>query len=205
MEPLKTLRSKVAPILQNAIDTDIIFPARFLLLMDRVGLGKHAFADWRSADFPLDSAPWKGASVLVVGENFGTGSSREQAVWCLADLGVRCVIGRSFGEIFFSNCFKSGVLPIRLTAEEIAPVEAAAKAGEEIEIDVAAQEIRLPSGAVIGFDLDAHRKRMLLEGLDDIGLVLEDHSEEIAAFEKARPRWLELSRERLATLTGSSA
>lgn len=203
MTPLKTLRSTAAPVLQNAIDTDIIFPARFLLLMDRVGLGKHAFADWRGKDFPLDVAPWQGAEILVVGENFGTGSSREQAVWCLADLGIRCVIGRSFGEIFFSNCFKSGVLPIRLTEDEIAPVEAAAKAGEQVEIDVAAQEIHLSNDVVIPFTLDAHRKRMLLEGLDDIGLILEDHADEIAQFEQTRPAWLNLTRERFDALTGT--
>ncbi len=203
MELLKTLRSTAAPVLQNAIDTDIIFPARFLLLMDRVGLGKHAFADWRGKDFPLDVDPWKGAKILVVGENFGTGSSREQAVWCLADLGIRCVIGRSFGEIFFSNCFKSGVLPIRLADEDIAKVEAVAKAGEEIEIDVAAQVIRLPGEISIAFDLDAHRKRMLLDGLDDIGLVLKDHADEISRFEQSRPAWINLTRDKFDVLTGS--
>lgn len=204
MEPLKTLRSTAAPVLQNAIDTDIIFPARFLLLMDRVGLGKHAFADWRGNDFPLDIDPWKGAKILVVGENFGTGSSREQAVWCLADLGIRCVIGRSFGEIFFSNCFKSGVLPIRLADEDIAQVETAAQAGKEIEVNVEAQVIRLPGNASITFNLDDHRKRMLLEGLDDIGLVLEDHADEIASFEQSRPAWLNLTRKKLDALMLSS-
>ncbi|NVK32976.1 MAG: 3-isopropylmalate dehydratase small subunit [Rhodobacteraceae bacterium] len=202
MNPLRTLCSTAAPVLQNAIDTDVIFPARFLLLMDRDGLGKHAFADWRGTDFPLDTAPWKGSEILVVGENFGTGSSREQAVWCLADLGIRCVIGRSFGEIFFSNCFKSGVLPIRLAEGEITQVEAVAQAGKKIEIDVATQEIRLPDGVTLSFDLDAHRKRMLLEGLDDIGLVLEDHAAEITQFEKNRPNWLNLTRDRFDALTG---
>ena len=203
MAPLRTLRSKAAPVLQNAIDTDIIFPARFLLLMDRAGLGKHAFAEWRGADFPLDIEPWKGASILVVGENFGTGSSREQAVWCLADLGIRCIIGRSFGEIFFSNCFKNGVLPIRLKDDDIVQVETVAQAGEKIEVDVAEQVIRLPGDHTIAFDLDEHRKRMLLDGLDDIGLILKDHSDDIARFEKSRPAWLHLSRDRYDVLTGS--
>ncbi len=203
MEPLRTLRSTAAPVLQNAIDTDIIFPARFLLLMDRIGLGKHAFADWRGKDFPLDVDPWRGAKVLLVGENFGTGSSREQAVWCLADLGIRCIIGRSFGEIFFSNCFKSGVLPIRLDGEDIRRVEAAAQVGKEIEIDVPNQVIRLDGDLSIAFDLDAHRKRMLLDGLDDVGLVLKDHADDLSQFEQSRPAWLKLTRDRFDTLTGS--
>lgn len=208
MDKFTKLTSIAAPLLENNIDTDIIFPARFLLLLDRQGLGKYAFNEWRGPDFVLDRPPYNKAQILVVGENFGTGSSREQAVWTLADLGIRCVIGRSFGEIFYSNCFKNGVLPIRLTGDAIAAVEAAANAQKPVRVDLAAQTVSLPSGDVIGFHIDAHHKRALLAGLDEVGVILADHADDIAAFEAKRRQaspWLDLPQARLDALAGGGA
>lgn len=205
MEKLTTITSLAAPLLENAIDTDIIFPARFLLLLDRDGLGKYAFNERREgrSDFVLDQPPYNTAQILVTGENFGTGSSREQAVWTLADLGLRCVIARSFGEIFYSNCFKNGLLPIRLNGAEMDAVEAAAKAKENITIDLNAQLISLPSGDAIGFDIQPHRKRALLAGLDEVGMILADNAGDIESYEAKQKKqypWISVPMEKLQAL-----
>ncbi|MDQ6437549.1 3-isopropylmalate dehydratase small subunit [Mesorhizobium sp. LHD-90] len=205
MESFTRLTSAAAPLPEADIDTDIIFPARFLLLLDRKGLGKHAFHERRhrkdGVPFVLDIPPWTGARILVTQANFGTGSSREHAVWALADFGIRCVIAESFGEIFYANCFKNGTLPVVARGEEHAAIMSEAQAGREITVDLPTQSVVLASGRSIGFDIEPHRKRSLLLGLDEIGSILADDEPEIAAFENrhrgARP-WLFLSKGQLA-------
>lgn len=205
MEAFSKIRSVAAPLPESDIDTDIIFPARFLLLMDRKGLGKHAFHERRHAKdgvpFILDTPPWTKAKILVVQANFGTGSSREHAVWSLADFGIRCVVAQSFGEIFFANCFKNGVLPIVAKGDDHAAIMAEAEAGREIAVDLESQSVTLADGRVIGFDIEPHRKRALLLGLDEIGSILEEDEPAIARFEEGhralRP-WLFLSKTQLA-------
>lgn len=205
MEKFTTVKSIAAPLLENAIDTDVIFPARFLLLLDREGLGRYAFSERRNGPEPfvLDTPPYDAAKILVTGENFGTGSSREQAVWTIADLGIRCVIARSFGEIFFANCFKNGVLPIRLGGDDMAAVEAAAGAAQEMTIDLEAQSIRLSSGREIRFDIEPNLKRLLLLGLDEVGMILAEEGDAIEAFEarrKADAPWMSIGIEKLHAL-----
>jgi 3-isopropylmalate/(R)-2-methylmalate dehydratase small subunit len=202
MRPFGTLTSVAAPFPEAQIDTDVIFPARFLLLPDKAGLGKHLFHERRAkGGFVLDRTPWDKAQILVTGADFGTGSSREQAVWALADFGIRCVIAPSFGEIFFSNCFRNGVLPIVMSGDAHAAVMAAAAAGEPVTVDLAAQEVRIGDKA-LPFDVEPHRKRALMEGLDEIGVILADDLAAIEAFEArhwaARP-WLRLTPRQLAT------
>lgn len=202
MTPFVTLTSVAAPFPEAQIDTDVIFPARFLLLPDKAGLGRHLFHERRAkGGFVLDRAPWTSAQILVTGPDFGTGSSREQAVWALADFGIRCVIGPSFGEIFFSNCFRNGVLPIVLSGRAHATVLAAAEQGQPITVDLPSQQVRA-GDAAFPFDIEPHRKRALLDGLDEIGLILHDDLAAIEAFEQrhwaARP-WLRLTPDQLST------
>lgn len=207
MQPFRMLSSVAAPLPEANIDTDIIFPARFLLLLDKKGLGAHLFNERRNrktdagAQFILDLAPFDRAQILVAGRDFGTGSSREQAVWALADFGIRCIIAPSFGEIFFSNCFKNGVLPIVLAQQDHDAVMATARQAEVITIDLGSQVVRLGEGQSIGFEIDAHRKHSLLLGLDDIGAVLADDAPDIASFEtrqRERRPWLYLTPETLS-------
>lgn len=206
MEEFTTLTSVAAPLPETHLDTDVIFPARFLLLPDKKGLGEQLFNERRvnrtgdGPRFVLDTPPFDKARILVTGRAFGTGSSREQAVWALADFGIRCVIAPSFGEIFYSNCFKNGVLPIVLDEAAHAQVMAQAEAALPVTIDLDAQEIRFSDGRAIGFDIDPHRKRTLIEGLDEIGLILADDLADIAGFEarqRAERPWLHLTREQL--------
>jgi 3-isopropylmalate/(R)-2-methylmalate dehydratase small subunit len=202
MRKFTTLTSIAAPFLETHIDTDIIFPARFLLLPDKKGLGEHLFHERRHADTPfvLDTPPYDRAQILVAGKNFGTGSSREQAVWALADFGIRCVIAPSLGEIFFANCFKNGVLPIVLADDRHAIVAAQAATGKPLTIDLEAQEIRLPGGGAIPFEIEPYRKRLLLLGLDEIGAILSDDLPDIETFEarqRADKPWLYLGAKQL--------
>lgn len=208
MQKFTTLRSVAAALPEADIDTDVIFPARFLLLLDKAGLGKHLFHERRHqagrlTDFVLNRPPFDTAQVLVADANFGSGSSREHAVWALADFGIRCVIAPSFGEIFFANCAKNGVLAIVLTGEDHRRVMRAAEAGDELVIDLEAQTIALPDASAIAFEIDAYKRRTLLLGLDEIGSILTDDLNDIAAFEakhrKALP-WLELEDGRLDRL-----
>jgi 3-isopropylmalate/(R)-2-methylmalate dehydratase small subunit len=196
MDTFTTLTSIAAPLPETGIDTDVIFPARFLLLPNKTGLGRHLFHERRAAGgFVLDQPPYQGARILVTGRDFGTGSSREQAVWALADFGIRCVIGTGFGEIFFSNCFKNGLLPIVLSEADHARILTEAEAALPITIDLPAQTITLADG-VIGFDVEPWRKRALVEGLDEIGMILSDDITQIEAFEaahRARRPWLFLT------------
>lgn len=206
MKPFGVLTSVAAWLDEDAIDTDIIFPARFLLLPDKEGLGKHAFHERRndparSAPFVLDRPPFDRAEILVAAKDFGTGSSREQAVWALADFGLRCIIAESFGEIFYANCFKNGVLPIRSPAAELAVIRAAARNAEALTVDLPRQEIRLSDGTTLSFEVDPYRKGALLKGLDEIGAILHDDAADIASFEakqKRRAPWLYLTEEQLA-------
>ena len=200
MTPFTVLRGIAAPLPDADVDTDVIFPARFLLLLDKQGLGRHLFHDRRwttdgaPRDFVLNRQPWDRAGILVAGPRFGSGSSREQAVWTLADFGIRCVIAPSFGEIFHANCFKNGVLPVRAALEAHAAMMAAAGRGEPFVVDLQACEVSWPSGRY-AFEVDAHRRDSLLGGLDEIGVALAEDSGAIAAFEERRrvaTPWLDM-------------
>ena len=176
------------------VDTDQIIPKQFLKRIERTGFGQFLFFDWRfhddgsdNPDFELNRPENKGASVLVAGRNFGSGSSREHAVWSLADFGFRCIIAEAFSDIFYNNCFKNGVLPILLdgTAVRTLMDAKAASPDYQLTIDLAAQSIRDDHGFEQAFDIDPVRKDSLLHGLDDIGLTLK-HEDKIAAFESTR-------------------
>jgi len=208
MQQFTTLDSVAAPLPEADIDTDVIFPARFLLLLDKAGLGRHLFQerrfrDTQPTDFVLNRAPYDRARILIADRNFGSGSSREHAVWALADFGIRCVIAPSFGEIFYANCFKNGVLAIVLTGAEHERAMAAAESGKSLRVDLTAQLIHLPDGSSIAFALDEYRRRALLLGLDEIGSILADDVADIAAYEtrqrQAQP-WLALEDGRLDRL-----
>lgn len=200
--PFTTITSVAAPLPEAQVDTDVIFPARFLLQLQKEGLGRHLFHERRAdGDFVLDLEPWNKAQILVTGPDFGTGSSREQAVWALADFGIRCVIGCSFGEIFFANCFRNGILPIIVSESEYQQLLHAAQDGQRMKVDLPAERIRFTDASEITFAVEPHRKRALMEGLDEIGVMLADDEADITAFEKAhraaRP-WLFLSEPQLA-------
>src|SRR3954451_23896227 len=195
MQKFTTLTGIGAPLPMINVDTDMIIPKQYLKTIKRTGLGKGLFAELRyeeagneRPDFVLHTPPYDKAKILIVGENFGCGSSREHAPWALLDFGFRCIIAPSFADIFYNNCFKNGILPIALPQAEIDKLldDAARGANATISIDLANQEIRGPDGGVIKFDIDPFRKRCLMEGLDDIGLTLEK-GDAIDAFEgKAR-------------------
>jgi 3-isopropylmalate/(R)-2-methylmalate dehydratase small subunit len=200
MEKFTTLTGIAAPLPMINIDTDMIIPKQYLKTIKRTGLGKGLFAELRydeegksKPDFVLHKAPYNKAQILIAGENFGCGSSREHAPWALLDFGIRCIIAPSFADIFYNNCFKNGILPIKLPQSEIDKLidDASRGANATITIDLPNQEIRGPEGGLIRFDIDPHLKRCLMEGLDDIGLTLEK-SEHISGFEaesKLRRPW----------------
>jgi 3-isopropylmalate/(R)-2-methylmalate dehydratase small subunit len=206
MKSFVALTSIAAPFPDADVDTDVIFPARFLLLLDRAGLGRHLFHERRAQapanePFVLSRPPFDRAEILVAGRNFGCGSSREQAVWALADFGIRCVIAPSFGEIFYGNCFRNGMLPITLPDAEHAEVMAAAASGTPLTVDLERQEIRLPEGRTIAFQIEAHRRQALLLGLDQIGEILAGDAADIEAFEsrqKTAAPWLYLDGDKLS-------
>jgi len=195
MQKFTTLTGIAAYLPMINVDTDMIIPKQYLKTIKRTGLGKGLFAELRydeagkpRADFVLHKPPYHQAKILITGENFGCGSSREHAPWALLDFGISCIIAPSFADIFYNNCFKNGILPIALPQEEIDKLidDAARGANATISIDLANQEIRGPDGGVIKFDIDPFRKRCLMEGLDDIGLTLEK-GDAIETFEgKAR-------------------
>jgi 3-isopropylmalate/(R)-2-methylmalate dehydratase small subunit len=209
MQKFTTLTSVAAPLPETHIDTDVIFPARFLLLPDKKGLGEQLFNERRTnrtgdgPRFVLDTPPFDKAQILVTGKAFGTGSSREQAVWALADFGIRCVIAPSFGEIFFANCVKNGVLAIVLDEAAQAKTITKAQSAQPFTVDLEAQQIRFTDGSSIPFGIDPHRKRTLLLGLDEIDLILTDDVDAIADFEQLQRRshpWHFLSDAQIATL-----
>ena len=182
MQKFTVLTGVAAPLPMVNVDTDRIIPARFLKTIKRTGLGKSLFNDIRyepdgkeKPDFVLNQAPYRKAQVLIAGENFGCGSSREHAPWALSDFGIRCVIAPSFADIFFNNCFKNGVLPIRLPHAVVNQLMEDAKRGANatFTIDLEKQVIVRPDGQTVAFDVEPFRKHCLLNGLDDIGLTLE--------------------------------
>ena len=194
MQKFDTLTGIAAPLNILNIDTDMIIPKQFLKTIKRAGLGKNLFDEMRyevdgreKADFVLNKRPYRNAQILVAGDNFGCGSSREHAPWALLDFGVRCIVSTSFADIFYNNCFKNGILPIVVSASDRDALlaDAADTENPELSVDLVAQTIRRPNGVVVSFDIDPFRKKCLLEGLDDIGLTLEKGSD-IESFEAKR-------------------
>ena len=194
MEKFKTFKGIAAPFNILNVDTDKIIPKQFLTTIQRTGLGKHVFDEMRyqkdgsnNPNFILNKKPYDKSNILIAGDNFGCGSSREHAPWALKDFGIKCIISTSFADIFYNNSFKNGLLPIMVTKDERDALleDAKDKENPEIEIDLENQEIRRPNGAKIKFNIDPFRKKCLLEGLDDIGLT-ELHENKIKSFEKSR-------------------
>ena len=185
MEKFTTLRGVAAPLPMVNVDTDMIIPKNFLKTIKRTGLKDGLFyemrwtADGQKKDFILDQPAYQNAKIIVSGPNFGCGSSREHAPWALLDFGIRCVISESFADIFYNNCFKNGILPIKVPKDVIDKLMDDASRGSNavIEVDLEKQEIKGPDGGTVHFDIDPCRKRCLLEGLDDIGLTMEKKSE----------------------------
>ena len=177
MDKFTTLTGIAAPMPLVKIDTDMIIPKQFLKTIHRSGLGKNLFDEMRynadgteNPDFVLNKPAWRGAEIIVAGDNFGCGSSREHAPWALLDYGIRCVISTSFADIFYNNCFKNGLLPIKVSPEDLEKLfeDADRGANATLSIDLEKQEIRGPDGGVVKFDIDPARKHIMLNGLDDI-------------------------------------
>ena len=210
MEKFAQLDGLVVPLDRANVDTDAIIPKQFLKSIKRSGFGPNAFDEWRyldhgepgmdnsrrplNPDFVLNQPRYQGAQILLARENFGCGSSREHAPWALEDYGFRAIIAPSFADIFYNNCFKNGLLPIRLDADKVDELFKAVEAtpGYRLQIDLEQQSITAPDGTKYPFEVEAFRKHCLLNGLDDIGLTLQ-HVDEIAAFEakhRAAQPWL---------------
>ena len=194
MEKFNTFKGIAAPFNILNVDTDKIIPKQFLTTIKRTGLGKHVFDEMRykkdgseNPNFVLNQKPYDKSKILIAGDNFGCGSSREHAPWALKDFGIKCIISTSFADIFYNNSFKNGLLPIMVTKDERDALleDAKDKENPEIEIDLENQEIRRPNGGKIKFKIDPFRKKCLLEGLDDIGLT-ELHENKIKSFEESR-------------------
>jgi 3-isopropylmalate/(R)-2-methylmalate dehydratase small subunit len=192
MEKFTVLNGVAAPLKQVNVDTDKIIPKQYLKTIKRTGLGKGLFAEMRykddgseNPDFVLNKPAYRHAKILVAGDNFGCGSSREHAPWALLDFGIRCVISTSFADIFYNNCFQNGILPIKVSQDDLDKLfdDAERGANATLTIDLAAQEIRGPDGGVIKFEIDPFRKHCMLNGLDDIGLTMEK-APKIQSFEK---------------------
>ena len=210
MEKFEILTGIVMPLDRPNVDTDAIIPKQFLKSIKRSGFGPNLFDDWRyldqgepgmdnsarpvNPDFVLNQPRYQGAQVLLARENFGCGSSREHAPWALLDYGFRVIIAPSFADIFYNNCFKNGILPIVLNAEQVDQLfkQVEAEQGYQLTVDLAVQTITTPTGESIKFEIDEFRKHRLLNGLDDIGLTLQ-HVDDIRAYEKQRKQeapWL---------------
>ena len=201
MDKFTTLEGVAAPLKIINVDTDMVIPKQYLKTIKRTGLGKGLFSEQRykddgseNPDFILNKPAYRNAKILVAGDNFGCGSSREHAPWALLDFGIRCVISTSFGDIFYNNCFKSGVLPVRVSPEDLEKLfeDADRGANATLTIDLEKQEIRGPDGGVVKFEIDAFRKHCMLNGLDDIGLTMQK-SKKIDSFEetaKASRPWM---------------
>ena len=182
MQKFDQLTGVAAPLNILNIDTDMIIPKQFLKTIKRSGLGANLFDEMRFTkdgaeipDFVLNREPYRGAQIIVAGDNFGCGSSREHAPWALLDFGIRCVISTSFADIFYNNCFKNGILPIKVSQEELDMLmdDAQRGANATLTVDLEEQEIRGPDGGVVKFEIDAFKRHCLLNGLDDIGLTME--------------------------------
>jgi 3-isopropylmalate/(R)-2-methylmalate dehydratase small subunit len=192
MEKFTKLTGVAAPLPIRNIDTDMIIPKQYLKTIKRTGLGTGLFSELRykedgsdNPDFVLNQPAYKGSKILVVEDNFGCGSSREHAPWALLDYGIRCVISTSFADIFYNNCFQNGVLPIRVSREQLDQLleDATRGANATMTIDLEAQEIQRPDGGVMKFEIDAFRKHCMLNGLDDIGLTMQK-DKNIGSFEQ---------------------
>jgi 3-isopropylmalate/(R)-2-methylmalate dehydratase small subunit len=200
MDKFTVLKGLAAPLMLANVDTDAIIRMERLSRLDRGELGRWAFESLRylpdgseNPQFLLNQPPWRSASILLAAENFGCGSSRETAVWALWELGVRCVIAPSFGDIFYGNCFQNAMLPVRLPAAEVESIAAEVKSGgREISVDLVAQHVVTASGRTFVFDIEPGRRKSLLEGLDAIGVTLT-YAADIARFQardRARRPWL---------------
>ena len=201
MQKFEVLSGVAAPMNIVNIDTDMIIPKQFLKTIKRTGLGKSLFYEMRYTqecqelpEFVLNKPAYRKAEILVAGDNFGCGSSREHAPWALLDFGIRCVISTSFADIFYNNCFKNGILPIKVSPDDLKKLldDASRGSNATLTIDLPNQEIRGPDGGKVKFEIDAFRKHCLLNGLDDIGLTMEK-APSIEAYEKknaASHSWL---------------
>lgn len=196
MEPLRPFSSKVVPLLADNVDTDQVVPARFLKVTDKAGLGEALFSDWRyfpdgspRPDFVLNRPEMRGRRILLAGDNFGAGSSREHAPWALVGYGFRAVVSTSFADIFRNNALKNGLLPVELPAAAHASLAAMVEADPEVElaVDLEAGQVRLPDGSAVGFEVDPFSRRMLLEGTDELGFLLAQ-SDAVAAYEATHPQ-----------------
>ena len=183
MEKFTTLTGVAAPMNKINVDTDMIIPKQFLKTIQRAGLGKHLFDEMRFdrdgnevEDFVLNKPAYRDAQILVAGDNFGCGSSREHAPWALLDFGIRCVISTSFADIFYNNCFKNGILPIKVSKEDLDKLmdDAERGANATLTVDLGNQKIFGPDGGEVSFEMDAFKKQCLLNGLDDIGLTMKN-------------------------------
>jgi 3-isopropylmalate dehydratase/3-isopropylmalate/(R)-2-methylmalate dehydratase small subunit len=201
MQAFTRLDAKAAPLPLANIDTDQIIPKQFLKTVEREGLGRGLFYDFRfdeqgreKPDFVLNQPAYKGAGILIAGDNFGCGSSREHAPWALMDFGLRCVIATSFADIFYNNCFQNGLLPVVLKADEVQALMEEAKGGNHVmSVDLEAQSVTAPSGKSFHFEIDAKRKEKMLKGLDAIGETLQ-RAKAIDTYEMKRALaqpWLE--------------
>ena len=199
MDKFTTLEGVAAPLKMINVDTDMIIPKQYLKTIKRTGLGKGLFSELRYKDdgsenpaFVLNKSAYRKAKILVAGDNFGCGSSREHAPWALMDFGIRCVISTSFGDIFYNNCFKNGVLPIRVSKDDLDKLfdDAERGANATLTIDLDKQEVRGPDGGTVKFEIDAFRKHCMLNGLDDISIT-QQKSAKIDSYEEqakaARP------------------
>ncbi|WP_421855909.1 3-isopropylmalate dehydratase small subunit [Oricola sp.] len=193
MDKFTTLSGVAAPLPIINVDTDMIIPKDYLKTIKRTGLGTGLFSEMRynedgsdNEDFVLNKPAYRDAKIIVAGDNFGCGSSREHAPWALLDFGIRCVISTSFADIFYNNCFKNGILPIVVSQEDLDKLmdDAERGANATLTVDLEAQEVRGPDGGVVRFEIDPFKKHCLLNGLDDIGLTMEK-APKIDAFESA--------------------
>ncbi|MEE9448298.1 MAG: 3-isopropylmalate dehydratase small subunit [Arenicellales bacterium] len=210
MKKFELLNGLVVPIDRSNVDTDAIIPKQFLKSIKRTGFGPNLFDEWRYLDhgepgmdnsqreinpeFVLNFPRYVGAEIMIARQNFGCGSSREHAPWALEDYGIRCVIAPSYADIFYNNCFKNGILPIVLTAEQVDVLfeQTEQKEGYQLTVDLIQQIVALPDGTEMTFEVDDFKKKCLLEGLDDIGLTLQ-HTDKIKAYEVQRQQdkpWL---------------
>ena len=194
MECFTRVSGVAAPMPLVNIDTDMIIPKQFLKTIKRTGLGGSLFHEMRYdmdgsevADFVLNKPAWRNSEIIVAGDNFGCGSSREHAPWALKDFGIRCVISTSFADIFYNNCFKNGILPVVLPSDQVEELMAHAENGQNsrIEVNLEEQTVSAPDGKAYSFEIDPFKKRCLLEGLDDVALTLQNETR-IAEFENAR-------------------
>ena len=192
MEPFVTHTGRAVPLRRTNVDTDQIIPAEYLKRVSRAGFGDGLFAAWREdQSFVLNQPQYAGATILVAGTDFGTGSSREHAVWALTDYGFRAVIAPRFGDIFRTNATKAGLLPVILPEATVSALQDAIEAdpGTEVTVDLRRREVRAdPVGITAPFEIDDYTRWRLMEGLDDIGLTLR-HGDETTAFEHSRPTW----------------